>query len=175
MWLNIIKLSIPVFIVVLSFSACTNDSTSQGMKQVEEDYLMEVVQRRIQGRQLIDLGLRSSKNENCRKILQAMAQYYANTDCLFSSLMEDYPSLAVAPSDVDNDLEYMKISDGELVEVLQMHVYGTLNLYKGGVMMNLNDKHKRNFLLLMPALAAQNEDLKVLQNRSEVSQFISGQ
>ncbi len=170
MWLTIMKLNGIGIIAFLWLFACTAHHNKQNYLE-EEAYLKEVMKRRIQGHNLIQCGIFLSKDDSHQKVYGAMAKYYDCTDEFFASLLEDHPTLA--PLEDDVTIDYTEINDAKLVEVLQMHVFATLQLYRGGIAKNIHDEYKNKFLLFMPALIAQGEDLKILQDMSEINKYMT--
>lgn len=159
-----ITISCCCMILLFSLLACTGKA-EKATSPEEEAFFVEVVKRREQGRDLINRGLLFSNNDSCKRVYKAISQYYERTDELFTPLLEKYPSLQKLKYGSDSD--DISLTDTELVELLQLHVYATLNLYKNGVLKDINDQYKKNLLVLIPALLLQNEDLEVLLSAYE--------
>src|SRR5690606_27677128 len=118
---------------------------------------------------LIKSGMFFSKEASHQKVYKSMARYYDRTDSFFSPLLQVYPTLAEIEE--QTHLNYTEINDVELVHLLQTHVNATLQLYRGGVMKDIQDEYKTMLLQLMPALVAQYQDLKVLQQMTDINAY----
>lgn len=126
----------------------------------EEVFFSEVIFRREQGRNLANCGLQITNDDSYKSVYQAITKYYERTDELFVPLLKKHPSLHKV--ECNNNYKDIDLTDAELVQLLQLHVYATLELYKQGVLTDINNRYKKNLLAMIPALLAQNEDLKFL-------------
>lgn len=150
-------------LLILSFSlrACVRDRDIL-LSAEEEVFFTEVILRREQGRNLANYGLQITDEESFKSVYKAIIKYYDRTDELFATLLKKHPSLHKV--ECNNNYNDIELTDVELVKLLQMHVYATLELYQHGVLTDINKRYKKNLLVMIPALLAQNEDLTFLLN-----------
>ncbi|MCY4780627.1 hypothetical protein ORI89_13285 [Sphingobacterium sp. UT-1RO-CII-1] len=146
-------------VIVCAIVACSSVS-SKSVSEEEKQYYIEVIKRRDQGRILINNGYSNSKNMSCRKVYEALIRYYDLTEPVFASLSEKYASSE--SSELEDAAEW-PLTDVETITLLQHHVLGTITLYRSSVLKDVNEEYQNQFLLLIPALMAQSDDLSALQ------------
>lgn len=146
-------------VIVCAIVACSSVS-SKSVSEEERQYYVEVIKRRDQGRILINNGYSNSKNMSCRKVYEALTRYYDLTEAIFAPLSEKYGS---EDSSGLEDPEEWPLTDLETINLLQQHVLATITLYRSSVLKDINEDYQNQFLLLIPALIAQSDDLSALQ------------